>query len=171
MLISESSWKSGGFMFLLINVAIFSGLVLCCTHLSDITLRIATNVVKTLTLKVGNLGYFIYTDETLNTDTLVRLAYLHYILPFIILLVSMEHLVDMHFSHRDYNFLPNRRVMYSWCFEVLKTEFFFWIKFYFTLALIALYIYHDNEPLSFEIFMWGDIGFINDIRFLGVAPH
>jgi hypothetical protein len=25
--------------------------------------------------------------------------------------------------------------------------------------------------LSYEIFMWGDVGFINDIRFYGVAPH
>ena len=170
-LISESSWKSGSFMFLMINGAIFSGLVLCCTHLSDITLRIATNIVKTLTLKVGNLGYFVYTDETLNTDTMVRLAYLHYILPFIILILSTEHLVDMHFSHRDYSFMPNRRITYVWSIDVLKTEFLFWLKFLFLFSSIALWIYHDNEPLNFEIFMWGDIGFINDIRFLGVAPH
>ena len=33
-------------------------------------------------------------------------------------------------------------------------------------------VYYKNiEPLSYEIFMWGDIGSSTEVRFLGVAPH
>jgi len=29
----------------------------------------------------------------------------------------------------------------------------------------------EPEALSYEIFMWGDIGLMPDVRFYGVAPH
>ena len=137
-LISESAWKSGSFMFLMIHVIIFTGLVLCCSHLSDITLKIATNVVNTLTANIGSLGYFVYTDETLNTDTIVRIAYLHYILPFLLLYLSYDHLIDMHFSYRDYSYKPLRRVSFNWANEVIKAELFYYSKWLTTFALGAL---------------------------------
>ena len=31
--------------------------------------------------------------------------------------------------------------------------------------------YSENESLSYEIFMWGDVGIMTDVRFYGVAPH
>jgi hypothetical protein len=44
----EFSWKSGALLFLLIQVVVFLGLVLCCTHLSEITLTIAANAMHTV---------------------------------------------------------------------------------------------------------------------------
>jgi len=41
------------FTFLIFTVAVFFGLVLCCTHLSDITLTIAVNAIHTLTAFKG----------------------------------------------------------------------------------------------------------------------
>jgi hypothetical protein len=38
-------------------------------------------------------------------------------------------------------------------------------------TLIFFYLYTDPEALSYEIFMWGDIGMVTDVRFYGVAPH
>jgi len=32
-------------------------------------------------------------------------------------------------------------------------------------------MYPEPEALSYEIFMWGDIGFMVDVRYYGVAPH
>jgi len=43
----EATWKSGVFSFLVLQVVIFFGLVLCCTHLSEITLTIAANILHT----------------------------------------------------------------------------------------------------------------------------
>ena len=43
----EFAWKSGVFSFMIFQVVTFLGLVLCCTHLSDITLSIACNIMHT----------------------------------------------------------------------------------------------------------------------------
>ena len=43
----EFAWKSGSFAFIIFQAVTFLGLVLCCTHLSDITLTIACNIVHT----------------------------------------------------------------------------------------------------------------------------
>lgn len=96
-----SAWKSGSLLFLLIHGIIFFGLVLCCTHLSDITLKIAANIVQTLTFKYGQFGYWLFTDRNLNTDTLIRLMYLHYTLPFILIVFMLIHLLDMHYGWKD----------------------------------------------------------------------
>lgn len=100
-LLQQTAWKSGALMYLLIHGIIFFGLVLCCTHLSDITLKIAANIAQTLTLKYGKIGYWLFTDNTLNTDTLIRLMYAHYILPFALLFLSVSHLLDMHYNWKD----------------------------------------------------------------------
>ena len=44
----EYAWKSGSFSFLIIQLVVFLGLVLCCTHLSEITLTIAANALHTV---------------------------------------------------------------------------------------------------------------------------
>jgi len=61
---NESSWKSGVFTFLIFQVVVFLGLVLCCTHLSDITLTIAANILHTFFyLKVNFIGGFLLTNN------------------------------------------------------------------------------------------------------------
>ena len=32
-------------------------------------------------------------------------------------------------------------------------------------------LFCDPEALTYENFMWGDIGLVTDVRFYGVAPH
>jgi quinol-cytochrome oxidoreductase complex cytochrome b subunit len=44
---NEAAWKSGVFSFIVFQVVVFCGLVLCCTHLSEITLTIAANILHT----------------------------------------------------------------------------------------------------------------------------
>ncbi|MBL0271440.1 MAG: cytochrome b N-terminal domain-containing protein [Chitinophagaceae bacterium] len=51
----EYAWKSGVLLFLLAQVVIFLGLVLCATHLSDITLTIASNAFHTFCFFIGKL--------------------------------------------------------------------------------------------------------------------
>jgi hypothetical protein len=45
------------------------------------------------------------------------------------------------------------------------------IEVFLIIMVISYSVYAEPEPLSYEFFMWGDIGFINDVRFLSVAPH
>ncbi len=51
----EATWKSGVFSFLIFQVVVFLGLVLCCTHLSEITLTIAANIFHTFFMFYGKL--------------------------------------------------------------------------------------------------------------------
>jgi quinol-cytochrome oxidoreductase complex cytochrome b subunit len=97
----EISWKNGALLFLILHGTIFFGLVLCCTHLSDITLTIAANIINTLTFKFGKLYCFLFTDQTLNTDTIIRSMYLHYILGFFSLVVGFIHSDSMHYDYKD----------------------------------------------------------------------
>lgn len=94
----EFAWKSGVILFLMIQVVIFLGLVLCCTHLSDITLTIASNAFQTFCFFIGKLYWLFFTDQALNSDTVTRLAYAHYTLAFILAYYGVHHGVDMHYD-------------------------------------------------------------------------
>lgn len=168
---SESAWKSGSFVFLLIHGTIFFGLVLCTTHLSDITLTIAANVINTLTFKYGKFYYFLFTDQSLNFDTMIRAAYIHYILGFVTLVFGIMHAMLMHYDYKDISFFNAEYKELNWFDVILKFELFNFIFIYYWFYLFFSFFYLPLEPLSFEIFMWGDVGFISEIRFLGVAPH
>ena len=65
----EYAWKSGVALFLGAQVVIFLGLVLCCTHLSDITLTIAVNAFQTFLDFIGKIYWLFAPDQTLNSDT------------------------------------------------------------------------------------------------------
>jgi hypothetical protein len=39
------------------------------------------------------------------------------------------------------------------------------------ITIVAWFVYVEPEALSYEIFMWGDIGLVTDVRYYGVAPH
>jgi len=95
---SESSWKAGVIAFLFFHVVVFLGLVICDTHLSDITLSIACNIMHTLFGFYGKPYAIIFPHKNLNTDTLIRMAYLHYITGFIVVILGIGHALDMHFD-------------------------------------------------------------------------
>jgi len=95
---TEASWKSGVILFLLFQVVVFFGLVLCCTHLSEITLTIAANVLHTFFDFKGKAYWWFFTDKQLNTDTMVRLAYAHYLSAFYMVFMGVVHGVDIHYD-------------------------------------------------------------------------
>jgi hypothetical protein len=144
---------------------------LCTTHLSDITLTIAANVINTITFKYGKFYYFLFTDQSLNFDTMIRAAYIHYILGFITFIFGLMHAIIMHYDYKDFSFFNAEHKDISWFDLVLKIEIYNFIFFYFFFFFLSKLFYSTLEPLNFEIFMWGDVGFITEIRFLGVAPH
>ena len=100
----EFSWKSGIFSYFIFFVTTFFGLVLCCTHLSEVTLTIGANIVNTFFF-MGKVYWWLFTNMTLNTDVLVRLAYAHYIVAFYLFFLSIIHALDMHYDWKnDINF-------------------------------------------------------------------
>lgn len=167
----EFAWKSGVFTFMIFQVVTFLGLVLCCTHLSEITLNIACNIMYTFFAFTGKPYWWIFTNNTLNSDTVVRLAYAHYLSAFYLFFLGFLHALDMHYDWKtDYNFEGLEGEL-LWFDEALVNELYSYLKLLLLIFITGLYLYHEPEALSYEIFMWGDVGAITDIRFYGVAPH
>lgn len=168
---NESAWKSGVFTFLVFQVVVFLGLVLCCTHLSEITLTIAANILHTFFAFKGKFYWWFFTDKQLNTDTTIRLAYAHYVSAFFLAYLGLIHGIDMHYDWKNettFDGLDNDMI---WWDEALSNELGSVIDILVLITFIAWIMYPEPEALSYEIFMWGDIGMVTDVRFYGVAPH
>ena len=167
----EYSWKTGIFAFLIIQLTIFAGLVLCTTHLSEITLVIAANALHTFFLFTGKPYWWPFTDKLLNTDTVIRLMYLHYCIAFFLLYLGLMHGVDMHYDWKAKGFFNGIKQQINWWDEALSNELRLLVNCLVIMGCIGELLYSEPEALSYEIFMWGDIGLITDVRFYGVAPH
>jgi quinol-cytochrome oxidoreductase complex cytochrome b subunit len=167
----EIAWKSGVFTFMILQVVTFFGLVLCCTHLSEITLTIAANIMHTFFLFHGKFYWWIFTDKNLNSDTLIRLAYGHYVSAFYMGYLGLLHGIDMHYDWKNESSYDGLEPEMAWWDEALSNELGSFIEALVLLNIICVYLYPEPEALSYEIFMWGDIGLVPDVRFYGVAPH
>lgn len=167
----EFAWKSGVFSFLILQLVVFLGLVLCCTHLSEITLTIAVNALHTVFFFKGKVYWLFFTDRFLNTDTIIRLAYAHYVMGFFLAFLGLIHGVDMHYDWKNEGAFDGLKVDLFWYDEALLNEFSKTIDILLMVWLCCLYCYTNPEALSYEIFMWGDVGMSVDVRFYGVAPH
>ena len=168
---TEASWKSGVFTFLIFQVVVFFGLVLCCTHLSEITLTIAANIFHTFFLFTGKPYWWVFTDKQLNTDTLIRLAYAHYLSAFYLFFLGILHGIDIHYDWKNESFYDGLENEMVWWDEALSNELGTYFNYVIILTIICWFLFAEPEALSYEIFMWGDIGLSTDIRFYGVAPH
>jgi len=168
----ETAWKNGSFLFLLIHITTFFGLSLCCTHLSDITLTIAANIIQTFTGKYGKIYYFLFTDQTLNTDTIVRCAYIHYILGFTCLVFGFIHANSMHYDYKDISNNSSYVRNLDWLKTILNFELDRYSLILIIINIACLFLFFSEiEGTSYEVFMWGDIGMVSDVRFYGVSPH
>lgn len=167
----EVAWKSGVFTFLILQVVTFLGLVLCCTHLSEITLTIAANIMHTFFLFTGKIYWWIFTDKNLNSDTLVRLAYAHYVSAFYMAYLAVLHGIDMHYDWKNETSYDGLETEMVWWDEALANELGSFIDMICLLTILCWVIYPEPEALSYELFMWGDVGMSTDVRFYGVAPH
>ena len=168
---NESAWKSGVFTFLIFQVVVFCGLILCCTHLSEITLTIAANILHTFFAFKGKAYWWFFTDKQLNTDTFIRLAYAHYLAAFYMAYLGLIHGIDMHYDWKNettYDGIDSEMV---WWDEALSNELGHMMDVLFIITIIVWFMYPEPEALSYEIFMWGDIGLVTDVRYYGVAPH
>lgn len=167
----ESTWKSGVFSFLLFQVVVFFGLALCCTHLSEITLTIAANIMHTFFFFYGKFYWWLFTDKQLCADTLVRIAYLHYVIAAYLSYASFVHTVDMHYDWKNETTMDGMAANLTWWDETFLNELSLAKDLVIFLFCLNWMIICDPEALTYENFMWGDIGLVTDVRFYGVAPH
>jgi len=168
---NEAAWKSGVFTFLIFQVVVFFGLVLCCTHLSEITLTIAANILHTFFAFKGKAYWWIFTDKQLSTDTMVRLAYAHYLAAFFMAYLGLIHGIDMHYDWKTETSFDGIDAEVAWWDEGLCSELGHSMDVLVIVSIVSWFVYVEPEALSYEIFMWGDVGLVTDVRYYGVAPH
>jgi quinol-cytochrome oxidoreductase complex cytochrome b subunit len=167
----EIAWKSGVFVFLVFQAVTFFGLLLCSTHLSEITLTIAANIFHTIFNFYGSAYWWIFTDKSLNTDTLIRLGYFHYISAFYMFYIALLHGIDLHYDWKNETTYDGVETELVWWDEALSNELGTFFELILLFIIICFFLYPEPEAVSYELFMWGDIGIMNDVRFYGVAPH
>lgn len=87
-------------------------------------MSIACNIYHAFFAFIGKPYAWLFPGKRLNVDTIVRLAYLHYLVAFYLFYLGVIHAVDMHYdwSH-DYNWdgLQNEVV---WFDEALANELY-----------------------------------------------
>jgi hypothetical protein len=141
------------FTFLIFQVVVFFGLVLCCTHLSEITLTIAANIMHTIFNFKGKAYWWIFTDKQLNTDTMVRLAYAHYLIAFFMAYLGLIHGIDMHYDWKNETVFDGMDAEMVWWDEALSNELSHSIDILLTVSIVSWFVYVEPEALSYEIFM------------------
>ena len=167
----EATWKSGVFSFLIFQVVVFFGLALCCTHLSEITLTIAANIMHTFFFFYGKFYWWLFTDKQLCSDTLIRLAYGHYVIAFYLGYASFIHTIDMHYDWKNETAMDGMAANLTWWDETFMNELSLTKDIFMATFCVNWILFCDPEALTYENFMWGDIGLVTDVRFYGVAPH
>lgn len=85
--------------------------------------------------------------------------------------LGLLHGIDMHYDWKNEASYDGLETEMSWWDEALSNELGTFIEATLVLTIICAYLYPEPESLSYEIFMWGDIGLVPDVRFYGVAPH
>ena len=167
---TEHSWKTGAFIFLFLQVVIFFGIVLCSSQLSEITLRIAANIIASITRFWTELDWIIFTDRALNSDTLIRMTILHYLTGILLPFFGLIHGIEMHYDWKSEANYTGLKESVNWVDEGLINEL---IKFLVTIWIfifLSSLLFKLQEPISYEIFTWFDLGNL-DINYKGVAPH
>jgi hypothetical protein len=102
---------------------------------------------------------------------MIRLAYAHYLSAFFLTYLSVLHAVDMHYDWKNETVFDGLETEMVWWDEAFSNEISGVIDMFLIVSVCCWVYYAENEALSYEIFMWGDIGIVTDVRFYGVAPH
>lgn len=77
-------------------------------------MTIAANILHTFSFFKGKIYWWFFTDKQLNTDTMVRLAYMHYILAFYLGFSGLVHGIDIHYDWKNEAAWDGLEVELSW---------------------------------------------------------
>lgn len=126
-------WSSGVIIFILSMGAAFLGYVLPWGQMSYWAATVITNLITVLPYFGNDLVYWVRGGYNINSNTLSRFYSLHFILPFVITLMVIYHLYELHIVGSS-NYLNNSLISLD------KINFFpyFIIKDLFGLLLLIL---------------------------------
>nr|QJQ35670.1 cytochrome b [Acrobeloides varius] len=157
----HKTWNTGLLMMILIMGAGFSGYVLVGSQMSFWAAMVITSLISVMPINGESLMYFVWGGFSINWMTLQLLFVVHFILPFLVLIIMVFHLLFLHNS-------GSTSVLYVHS-GVEKISFFpyFWIKdmvniIWYLLFIIVLLLY----PYSL-----GEVELFEEANYLNSPVH
>jgi len=146
-------WESGTIIFLLLIIVSFLGYVLPWGQISFWAATVITNSIYVIPYIGGIVLEWVWGGFSVGGPTLSRFFILHYIFPFIILLLRLVHLLFLHNNGRR-NSLGvtsiNDKVEFHWYYSVKDLVSFLILILVFILILLLLpFIFIDSENFLF----------------------
>jgi len=146
-------WQRGCVIFLLIIGVSFLGYILPWGQISFWAATVITNLLYVVPYVGGTLLEWVWGGFSVGGPTLSRFFILHYILPFVILALSLVHLIFLHENGRS-NSLGvtsiNDKVEFHW-YYLLKdiVSFLLLILLFVLLLLLIPFVFIDSENFLF----------------------
>jgi len=146
-------WEVGVIIFLLLIGVSFLGYVLPWGQMSFWAATVITNLLYVIPYVGRVVLEWVWGGFSVGGPTLSRFFILHYILPFVILLLSLVHLAFLHVNGRS-NSLGvssiNDKVEFYWFYFLKDLVSFLIILFFFILILLLMpFVFIDSENFLF----------------------
>lgn len=146
-------WETGSVIVLLLMIVSFLGYVLPWGQMSFWAATVITNLIYVIPYVGGSVLEWVWGGFRVGAPTLSRFFILHYIFPFVILVLRLVHLLFLHVNGRR-NSLGvtsiNDKVEFHW-FYLLKdlVSFIMLILFFVLIILLVPFIFIDSENFLF----------------------
>jgi len=146
-------WESGTIIFLLIIIVSFLGYVLPWGQISFWAATVITNLIYVIPYVGGLVLEWVWGGFRVGGPTLSRFFILHYIFPFVILVLALTHLLFLHVNGRR-NSLGvtsiNDKVEFHWYYTLKDLVSILIILLFFILLLLLLpFLFIDSENFLF----------------------
>jgi ubiquinol-cytochrome c reductase cytochrome b subunit len=146
-------WESGVVIFLLLIMVSFLGYVLPWGQISFWAATVITNLLYVIPYVGGVVLEWVWGGFRVGGPTLSRFFILHYILPFVILVLSLVHLAFLHIDGRRNSLgvtSVNDKVEFHWFYLVKDIASFLILMLMFSLVLLLLpFVFIDSENFLF----------------------
>lgn len=147
--IKKKTWNTGVLIFLIIIGTAFLGYVLPWGQISFWGSTVITNLISSIPYLGEYLVQWIWGGYSVSNPTLTRFFCLHFILPFIILLIVIIHLLFLHKkgSNNPLGILRKNRKIIFICYFIIKDLIGYIIILLIILFIINYYPYllSDND--------------------------
>ncbi len=146
-------WESGAVIFLILIMVSFLGYVLPWGQISFWAATVITNLLYVIPYVGGAVLEWVWGGFSVGGPTLSRFFILHYIFPFVILVLRLVHLLFLHINGRR-NSLGvtsiNDKVEFHWFYFLKDLVSFLILIFFFTLLLLLIpFVFMDSENFLF----------------------
>jgi ubiquinol-cytochrome c reductase cytochrome b subunit len=146
-------WETGSIIVLILIIVSFLGYVLPWGQMSFWAATVITNLIYVIPYVGGSVLEWVWGGFRVGGPTLSRFFILHYIFPFVILVLRLVHLLFLHINGRR-NALGvtsiNDKIEFHWFYILKDLVSFIILMFFFAIVILLMpFIFIDSENFLF----------------------